>query len=119
MTNQGISPMLPIALIRRSAVRGQWRYSRTWFFVGLLIVTGLMSREVFGQVHEPSAAASPARTATEPIAVLAGGCFWGVDGVFKHVKGVTQVTSGYAGGGPRVLRNTKLSVPARLDTPNQ
>ena len=30
--------------------------------------------------------------------VLAGGCFWGVDAVFKHVKGVTSVTSGYAGG---------------------
>jgi peptide-methionine (S)-S-oxide reductase len=30
--------------------------------------------------------------------VLAGGCFWGVDAVFKHVRGVTAVTSGYAGG---------------------
>jgi peptide-methionine (S)-S-oxide reductase len=30
--------------------------------------------------------------------VLAGGCFWGVDAVFKHVKGVTSVTSGYSGG---------------------
>jgi peptide-methionine (S)-S-oxide reductase len=31
-------------------------------------------------------------------AVLAGGCFWGVEGVFEHVKGVTRVESGYAGG---------------------
>ena len=31
-------------------------------------------------------------------AVLAGGCFWGVDAVFKHVKGVRTVRSGYAGG---------------------
>jgi peptide-methionine (S)-S-oxide reductase len=31
-------------------------------------------------------------------AVLAGGCFWGVDGVYKHVKGVSAVVSGYAGG---------------------
>ena len=31
-------------------------------------------------------------------AVFAGGCFWGVDGVFKHVKGVGKVVSGYAGG---------------------
>ena len=30
--------------------------------------------------------------------VVAGGCFWGVDAVFKHVKGVTEVTSGYSGG---------------------
>jgi peptide-methionine (S)-S-oxide reductase len=32
------------------------------------------------------------------VAVLAGGCFWGVDAVFKHVKGVREVVSGYAGG---------------------
>ncbi len=31
-------------------------------------------------------------------AVFAGGCFWGVDAVFKHVKGVTEVVSGYTGG---------------------
>ncbi|NYT38997.1 peptide-methionine (S)-S-oxide reductase [Allopusillimonas soli] len=31
-------------------------------------------------------------------AVFAGGCFWGVQGVFQHVKGVTQAVSGYAGG---------------------
>ena len=34
----------------------------------------------------------------EQTAVFAGGCFWGVDAVFKHVKGVTDVVSGYAGG---------------------
>jgi peptide-methionine (S)-S-oxide reductase len=31
-------------------------------------------------------------------AVFSGGCFWGVDAVFKHVKGVTNVVSGYSGG---------------------
>jgi peptide-methionine (S)-S-oxide reductase len=34
----------------------------------------------------------------EQTAVFAGGCFWGVDAVFKHIKGVTKVVSGYAGG---------------------
>lgn len=42
----------------------------------------------------PSASAAP----TEQTAVFAGGCFWGVDAVFKHVKGVSEVMSGYAGG---------------------
>jgi len=42
----------------------------------------------------PSASAAP----TEQTAVFAGGCFWGVDAVFKHVKGVSAVMSGYAGG---------------------
>jgi len=41
-------------------------------------------------------ATSPAPTTQT--AVFAGGCFWGVDAVFKHVKGVTRVVSGYAGG---------------------
>src|SRR6267154_1598176 len=37
----------------------------------------------------------PAASAT---LVLAGGCFWGVQGVYQHVKGVTNAVSGYAGG---------------------
>ena len=32
------------------------------------------------------------------VAVFAGGCFWGMEGVFEHVKGVESVTSGYTGG---------------------
>jgi len=39
-----------------------------------------------------------AAAATEQTAVFAGGCFWGVDAVFKHVKGVSEVESGYSGG---------------------
>ena len=39
--------------------------------------------------------AAPAHAET---AILAGGCFWGVEAVFEHVKGVTGVVSGYAGG---------------------
>ena len=35
---------------------------------------------------------------TSEVAVLAGGCFWGVQGVFQHVEGVTNAVSGYAGG---------------------
>ena len=40
----------------------------------------------------------PASTAQTETAVFAGGCFWGVQGVFQHVKGVTMAVSGYAGG---------------------
>ena len=59
----------------------------------LLVVAALM------------AAAAPARAQTRAApekpqtAVFAGGCFWGVDAVFRHVRGVTAVVSGYAGGG--------------------
>jgi peptide-methionine (S)-S-oxide reductase len=37
--------------------------------------------------------------APSEVVVLAGGCFWGVQGVYQHVKGVTRAVSGYAGGG--------------------
>jgi peptide-methionine (S)-S-oxide reductase len=40
----------------------------------------------------------PPAGATTATVVLAGGCFWGVQGVFQHVKGVTGAVSGYAGG---------------------
>jgi peptide-methionine (S)-S-oxide reductase len=41
---------------------------------------------------------SAGTTSSPQTAVFAGGCFWGVDAVFKHVKGVIEVESGYAGG---------------------
>ena len=44
------------------------------------------------------AAVASRALAAQQTAVLAGGCFWGVDAVFKHVKGVSQVVSGYSGG---------------------
>jgi peptide-methionine (S)-S-oxide reductase len=44
-------------------------------------------------IDAPLAAAKNPQTA-----VLAGGCFWGIQAVFEHVKGVSSVTSGYAGG---------------------
>ncbi|WP_404372365.1 peptide-methionine (S)-S-oxide reductase MsrA [Sphingomonas sp. MMS24-J45] len=47
----------------------------------------------------PIPAAKVDVTAKGPqVAVFAGGCFWGMEAVFEHVKGVTSVTSGYAGG---------------------
>jgi len=55
---------------------------RTSFVRGLSLIAWL-----------PLAAAAQTQTA-----VFAGGCFWGVDAVFKHVKGVTRVVSGYSGG---------------------
>jgi peptide-methionine (S)-S-oxide reductase len=42
-------------------------------------------------------APAPSATGSQTI-VLAGGCFWGVQAVFQHVKGVSQALSGYAGG---------------------
>lgn len=46
---------------------------------------------------KPAVDTAPTQAATEVI-VLAGGCFWGVQGLFQHVKGVTNAVSGYTGG---------------------
>jgi len=46
----------------------------------------------------PPAAEAPAQSGGLETAVLAGGCFWGIQAVYQHVKGVTNAVSGYAGG---------------------
>jgi peptide-methionine (S)-S-oxide reductase len=46
----------------------------------------------------PPPAESPTTEASEQKVVVAGGCFWGIQAVFQHVKGVTSAVSGYAGG---------------------
>ena len=72
-----------------------------------LIPTAMfMSLPPFGESRAagPTAAAmapEPAPvgvTASSDTAVFAGGCFWGVEAVFEHLKGVSSATSGYAGG---------------------
>jgi peptide-methionine (S)-S-oxide reductase len=55
-----------------------------------------------------TAAPSAASPQTET-AVLAGGCFWGMESVFEHVKGVTDVVSGFAGGSARDASYDKVS----------
>lgn len=57
-----------------------------------------------------AAAATPAAAAPRTeTAVLAGGCFWGMEAVFEHVKGVTDVVSGYAGGAAKDADYDKVS----------
>lgn len=55
-------------------------------------------------VKLPAATVDPAVKAKRATAVLAGGCFWGVEGVFSHVKGVISVESGYHGGSAATAR---------------
>jgi peptide-methionine (S)-S-oxide reductase len=75
-----------------------------------LVIAGLALLAIVAAVaHLPAysretATMIPAPTVAEPasgdseIAVLAGGCFWGIQGVFEHVKGVKKAVSGYTGG---------------------
>jgi peptide-methionine (S)-S-oxide reductase len=78
-----------------------------------LTVVVVMAVGLFVALHDPGASPRATASATIPgpvvdepagkpgaseTAVLAGGCFWGVQGVFQHVKGVSEALSGYAGG---------------------
>src|ERR1700677_1038305 len=67
------------------------------------------------------AAAGPAPAADEALAsapakkkgVVAGGCFWGIQAVFQHVKGVVSATSGYLGG---TVKNPDYEMVSSGDT---
>jgi peptide-methionine (S)-S-oxide reductase len=58
-------------------------------------------------IDEPKAAGAVSETA-----ILSGGCFWGVQAVFQHVKGVDQVVSGYSGGTKENASYPKVSTGA-------
>ena len=82
--------------------------------VPLLIgFVALMSSSLVGYAWGESSHSLPVnsiyQSETEQTAVLAGGCFWGVDGVFKHVKGVNSVTSGYSGGTEKTAQYETVS----------
>jgi peptide-methionine (S)-S-oxide reductase len=58
-----------------------------------------LGADAINQVIPAPALDTPAAEATGPqVAVLAGGCFWGLQGMFEHVQGVTRVVAGYSGG---------------------
>jgi peptide-methionine (S)-S-oxide reductase len=65
--------------------------------VGMAVATVACSAEA-PVVVPPPAVDSPRQAAAAQTAVLAGGCFWGMQGVFEHVRGVQRVLAGYSGG---------------------
>jgi len=71
---------------------------RSFLLTLILLLVPVACSPAHGQI--PAYAGEPPSLATKDkqTAVLAGGCFWGVDAVFKHVKGVKSVVSGYSGG---------------------
>lgn len=85
--------------------RSQIRTSRSTRVLvgGVILATGLLAGQMPALAQEgialpaPVTDNAPGSNATET-AVFAGGCFWGVQGVFQHVAGVKNAVSGYAGG---------------------
>jgi len=79
---------------------------------GIFSLFGLLSIFAFAGIAAvpiQAAEAAPVSPGSRQEAVFAGGCFWGVDAVFKHVRGVDRVVAGYAGGGPSTAQYEVVS----------
>jgi peptide-methionine (S)-S-oxide reductase len=74
-----------------------------WMFCTALLASGAAFWPVAHGMAEPmrtvpAPVLDEPNTASSETAVVAGGCFWGVQAVFQHVKGVSEALSGYSGG---------------------
>ncbi len=82
---------------------------------GLLVAPAVAACATAANDPTPAALPPPAldaplaRHSGDATAVLAGGCFWGVQWVFEHVPGVTNVTSGYSGGAAATATYERVS----------
>ncbi|MGH6809206.1 MAG: peptide-methionine (S)-S-oxide reductase MsrA, partial [Ensifer adhaerens] len=74
------------------------RWIASAFALGATLSIAPMARSAEPAVSIPPPSLDEKAASGPETAVFAGGCFWGVQGVFQHVKGVTNAVSGYAGG---------------------
>ena len=74
------------------------RHLLTIALVGFLFGCGANADTVNRAIPTPAIDTPAAEAARPQVAVLAGGCFWGLQGMFEHVRGVTKVVAGYSGG---------------------
>lgn len=72
--------------------------TRTALLLAPLLLAACAAAQAERAVPIPAAARDVPATGDRAVAVLAGGCFWGMEAVFQQVRGVRDVTSGYAGG---------------------
>src|SRR5262249_39753528 len=88
--------MSKIGIPRRLLPYGVGAFALLAGVVGAAWLSGSRAEE--GVLVPAPALDQPLASGPAQTAVLAGGCFWGVQGVFQHVKGVQRVLAGYAGG---------------------
>ena len=78
-------------------------------FLALVVLVTSAATASAATIPDPTLDAPLTRTKGEQTAVFAGGCFWGVQAVFKHVKGVIAVAAGYSGGLARTAHYEMVS----------
>ena len=83
--------------------------SRIMGAAGILVLTAMASAAGAGRFPDPARDTPRSSAKDVQTAVLAGGCFWGVEAVFEALEGVTDVTSGYAGGNAQSATYEKVS----------
>jgi peptide-methionine (S)-S-oxide reductase len=92
--------------------------SKSFWILGLMAATLLAGMVVSplpasagrrNEIPAPAADATPAATHGEESVVFAGGCFWGIQAVFQHIKGVVSATSGYSGGDAKTAEYETVS----------
>jgi peptide-methionine (S)-S-oxide reductase len=87
-------------------------------FVGIGVLTWATTKPNDGRANSKAVFPKPAVDAplssakTTETAVVAGGCFWGIQGVFQHLKGVVSTTSGYSGGAANTAHYEDVSTGA-------
>ncbi len=83
------------------------------FLSSFVIMVGLMACNgadaATPNLPSPTTDTALAATKSEQSIVVAGGCFWGIQAVFQHVKGVISATSGYAGGNSKAAEYELVS----------
>lgn len=95
-------------------------FSEVSSFVKVILILPIAAAVACGVVSSSSRQPGPGDIASlapasetdvkgKQVAVFAGGCFWGVEAVFEHVKGVSDVRSGYAGGDAKSATYEKVS----------
>ena len=82
---------------------------RTMLAFVFAVVIGAIGCAGARTIPDPAADIPLAKTPGQESIVFAGGCFWGVQGVFEHVKGVKSATSGYTGGAASTAEYERVS----------
>ena len=87
-----------------------FRFSGHIFLLFLVLIAGTVACSA-GSAAVPGPAVDSAKAAApgQQTVVIAGGCFWGIQAVFQHVKGVISATSGYSGGEAKTAQYEMVS----------